>query len=99
MGKTTKTALDPEIYKAIVDEIEFQKGEIISDTDTEKDADAAITTNSTVPAFVKADADVVKMLQQLKVQVGNIIETMKNVQANIEEANEDATNSGNQLGR
>ena len=97
MGKTKQTALDPEKYKAIVDEIEFQKGEIIADSDKEKDAEAAITTNSTVPNYVKADADVIKMLQQLKVQVGNIIETMKNVQANIEDTNEDATNSGNQL--
>ena len=97
MGTISQTVLDTEIYKAVVDEIENQNNLVISDSEEAKTASSAITTNLTVPHFVSADEDIVKMLKTLKIQVADIIQTMRNIQLNIEDTNEDATVSGANL--
>lgn len=99
MGKVRKTTLDTDTYSSIVGEISNQNEDTISAGEVAKTATSAITTNNTVPKYVQADNDVVKMLKALKGQIEDVITTMKNVQTNLEETNSDAASSAVRLDR
>lgn len=93
MGAIKETVLDTETYEEIVGEIENQKDKVISDSEVAKTASAAVKTNLSIPDFITADADVIEMLKSLKVQVGDVAQTMRDIKLNLETTNDDATNS------
>ncbi len=94
MGVTKDTKIDIDTYNDVVDEIESQNDTVIEDGFTATAASSIITTNETVPTFVTADENVVAMLKNLKVQVQDVITTMREVRDSMEDVNDDATTSG-----
>lgn len=92
-----KTALDTKEYEQIVGKIKTENEEILNGFSELSIADSAITTNSIIPQFVKADGDVISMLQKLKQQIGVVVNTMEIFESKIIETNQDATESGNTL--
>ena len=94
MGVTKDTKIDIDTYNDVVDEIESQNDTVIEDGFTATTASSIITTNETVPTFVTADENVVAMLKKLKIQVQDVITTMREVRDSMEDVNDDATTSG-----
>ncbi|SHJ61152.1 hypothetical protein [Pseudobutyrivibrio xylanivorans] len=92
-----KTALDTIEYERVVREIKTENDEILNGFSALSEADPAIKNNSIIPQFIKADSDVINMLTKLKQQIGVVINTMETFESKIVEANQDATDSGNQL--
>ncbi len=99
MGNKKQTVLDTDRYSSVVNGIENTNDLVIEGYDRAKNATADITTNNTVPHFVNADSDVIKMLQELKGQVSQIVDTMRSVQTSFEEANQEAYNTIQNLDR
>ena len=93
MGSITQTVLDTEKYEEIVNEIEKQKDLVISDTEVAKTPVSVIKNNLSVPDFVKADGEIIDMLKSLKVQIADVVQTMRDIKQNLESANTDAANS------
>lgn len=93
----TQTVLDTKEYERIVNEIKNQNDEILNGFSALSEADSAIKNNSIIPQFVKADSDVINMLQKLKQQIGVVINTMETFESKIVETNQDAADSGSTL--
>ncbi|WP_028243217.1 hypothetical protein [Pseudobutyrivibrio ruminis] len=94
MGATKDTKIDIEVYNGVVDEIETQNDTVIEDGFVATSASSIISTNATVPTFVTADENVVSMLTNLKVQVQDVITTMRDVRDSMDNVNTDAKTSG-----
>lgn len=95
MGAIKETVLNAETYEEIVAEIENQKDKVISDSVVAKTASSEVKNNLSLPDFITADANVIEMLKSLKVQVGDVAQTMRDIKLNLEATNDDATNSLN----
>ena len=93
----TQTVLDTKEYERIVNEIKNQNDEILNGFSALSEADSGIKNNSIIPQFVKADSDVINMLQKLKQQIGVVINTMETFESKIIETNQDAADSGSTL--
>ena len=53
MGATKDTKIDIEVYNGVVDEIETQNDTVIEDGFVATSASSIISTNATVPTFVR----------------------------------------------
>ena len=95
MGAIKETVLNTESYEEIVNEIDRQNDQVISDSEAAKTAPTVIKTNLCVPDFVAADGDVIGMLKSLKVQIKDVVMTMRDIKMNLEDTNSDATDSLN----
>ena len=95
MGAIKETVLDTEVDEKIVTGIESQNDKVISDSEVAKTAPDVVKNNLSIPDFVTADSDVIEMLKSLKVQVGDVAKTMREIKLNLEDTNTDATNSLN----
>ena len=89
----TKTIIDTIKYELIVNEIRKENKMILEDYSLAI-PDTTITNNSIIPTFVKADSDVITMLQKLKEQVGIVVNTMDLFEKKIVETDQDATTTG-----
>ena len=95
MGAIKETVLNTETYEEIVNEIDRQNDQVISDSEAVKTAPSVIKTNLCVPDFVVADGEVIGMLKSLKVQIKDVVMTMRDIKMNLEDTNSDATDSLN----